>query len=60
MIFTRKVENLSLNKKQVLKMVFKFPKLLDYGVEASYAPLVAWFRSYLGLNTREVNRESRT
>lgn len=52
-----KVENLSVNKKQLLKMVLKFPKLLDYGVEASYAPLVEWFRSYLGLNTREVSTQ---
>eukprot|EP00903_Cladosiphon_okamuranus_P019595 g18022.t1 len=50
------VENLSLNKKQLLKMALKFPRLFEYGVEASYAPLVEWFRSYLGLNTREVAR----
>lgn len=55
LLFAGKVENLSLSKKQLLKMVLKFPKLLDYGVEASYAPLVEWFRSYLGLNTREVH-----
>lgn len=55
LLFAGKVENLSLSKKQLLKMVLKFPKLLDYGVEASYAPLVEWFRSHLGLNTREVH-----
>lgn len=52
----RKVENLDLNKKQLFKMVLKFPKLLDYGVEASYSPLVEWFRSYLGLNTKQVRK----
>lgn len=38
-------------------MSLKFPRLLEYGTEASYAPLVKWFRSYLRMNTREAREQ---
>lgn len=36
-------------------MVLKFPRLFGYSEKGSYAPLVEWFRSYLGMDTREVS-----
>lgn len=45
---------LNLNKKQVCKMVVRFPALFAYSIETSLEPMVLWLNSYLGLNQKQV------
>lgn len=48
------MKTLNLNKKQLARMVARWPMLYAYGEETSYAPMVEWLQQYLGFTVKEV------